>query len=104
MVDRDVLLRKAIDKLCDFTLSLKVEQRDAVDSLLDGHDVLAVLPTGFGKSLIFQVFVIAAEMERERLQTALVLCPCRASSMTRFPRPEIWVFQLRQLPIYPWRS
>ena len=78
MVDRDVLFRKAIDKLWDFTLSLKVEQRDAVDSLLDGHDVLAVLPTGFGKSLIFQVFVIAAEMERERLQTALVLCPLQS--------------------------
>ena len=62
MVDRDVLLRKAIGKLCAF-LSLRVEQRDAVVSLLDGHDVLAVLPTGFGKSLIIQVFVIAAEME-----------------------------------------
>ena len=60
-MDRDILLRKAIDKLCHFTVSLKVEQRDAVASLLDGHDVLAVLLTGFGKSLIFQVFVIAAE-------------------------------------------
>ena len=56
MVDRDVSLRKAIDKLCDFTVSLNVEQRDAVASLLDGHDVLAVLPTGFGESPIFQVF------------------------------------------------
>ena len=37
-----MLLRKAIDKLCDFTVSLKVEQHDAVASLLDGHDVLAV--------------------------------------------------------------
>ena len=45
---------------------------------LDGHDVLAVSSTGFGKSSIFQVFVIAAEMEGERSQTALVLCPsCR---------------------------
>ena len=43
MVDRYVLLRKAIDKLCDFTVSLKVEQRDVVVSFLDGHDVLAVL-------------------------------------------------------------
>ena len=33
MMDRDVLLRKAIDKLCNFTASLKVERRDAVDSL-----------------------------------------------------------------------
>ena len=47
-------------------------------SLLGGHDVLTVLPTGFGKSLIFQVYIIAAEMERERLQTALVLCPLQS--------------------------
>ena len=59
-----------MDKLCDFTASLKVEQRDAVASLLDGHDVLAVLHTGFAKSLIFQVFVIAAEMEREHILVA----------------------------------
>ena len=78
MVDRDALLRKAVEKLCDSTASLKVEQRDAVVSLLDGQDVLAVLPTGFGKSLIFQVFVLAAEMERERFQTALVLCPLQS--------------------------
>ena len=75
MVDRDALLQKAVDKLCDSTASLKVEQCDAVVSLLDRQNVLAVLPTGLGKSLIFQVFVLAAEMERERFQTALVLCP-----------------------------
>ena len=78
MVDRDALLRKAVEKLCDSTASLTVEQRDAVVSLLDGQDVLAVLPTGFRKSLIFQVFVLAAEMERERFQTALVLCPLQS--------------------------
>lgn len=31
------------------------EQREAIDALLDGHDVLAVLPTGAGKSAIYQV-------------------------------------------------
>lgn len=41
-------------------MGLKAEQRDAVASLLDGYDILAVLPLGFGKSLIFQGFVIAA--------------------------------------------
>ena len=50
MVDRDVSLRKAMDKLCDFTVSLKVEQVVAVAPLLDGHDVLAVSSTVFGKS------------------------------------------------------
>ena len=48
MVDRDALLWKAIDNFAILTVSLNVEQRNAVASLLDGHDVLAVLPTRFG--------------------------------------------------------
>ena len=42
---------------------LKREQKQAVANLMDGKDVLAVLPTGFGKSLIYQSFVLAKEME-----------------------------------------
>ena len=49
MVDRDALLRKAVDKVCDSTAGLKVEQRDAVVSLLDGHDVLAVSQRDSGR-------------------------------------------------------
>ncbi|KAL9988747.1 hypothetical protein ACROYT_G003230 [Oculina patagonica] len=41
---------------------LKREQKQAVASLLDGKDVMAVLPTGFGKSMIYQCFVLAKEM------------------------------------------
>ena len=43
----------------DLGLVLKVEQKEAVESLLRGKDVFGVLPTGFGKSLIFQLFVLA---------------------------------------------
>jgi len=39
-------------------------------SLLQRNDILAILPAGFEKSLIFQLFVIVAEME-----TALVVLP-----------------------------
>jgi len=41
---------------------LKREQKEAVSRLLEGKDVLAVLPTGFGKSLEYQSFVLAKEM------------------------------------------
>ena len=34
-------------------LELKVEQRDAVASLLDGHDILTVLSTGFAGRVWF---------------------------------------------------
>ena len=42
---------------------MKDKQEEALKSLLDGKDVFAVLPTGFGKSLIYQSFVIAKVME-----------------------------------------
>jgi len=37
----------------DLGLVLKSEQKEAVESLFKGRDVLGVLPMGFGKSLIF---------------------------------------------------
>ena len=40
-------------------LVLKEEQKLAVEALLSGKDVMAVLPTGFGKYIIYQSFVIA---------------------------------------------
>ena len=39
--------------------SLKKEQEDAMRHIFNGKDVMAILPTGFGKSLIFQLLVIA---------------------------------------------
>jgi len=43
-------------------LVLKRKQKEAVSRLLEGKDVLVVLPTGFGKSLIYQSFIFAKEM------------------------------------------
>ena len=43
-------------------IQLKTDQKIAVSFLLDGVDVLAVSPTGFGKSLIFKAFVMASKM------------------------------------------
>ena len=37
---------------------LKEQQEVAVEELLLGKDVLAVLPTGFGKTMIFTIFDI----------------------------------------------
>ena len=67
MARRDGLFRTTCDNIleyCNFPLNLKVEKRNVVASLLERNDILAVLPTGPGKTLIFQVFVIVAELER----------------------------------------
>ena len=42
---------------------LKSEQREAVELLLRGKDVFCVLPTGFDKSLIYQMFVHARVLQ-----------------------------------------
>ena len=54
---------------------LKPEQEVAVKSLLDGKDVLAVFPTGYGKSLIYQMFVRAKDFEMNGNATILVISP-----------------------------
>jgi len=37
----------------------KLEQTEALELCLMGHEVVAILPTGFGKNLIYQVFCLA---------------------------------------------
>ena len=90
MVDGDVSLRKAIDKLRAFTVRLKVEQRAAVASLLDGHDVLAVSTTGFGKSPIFQVFVLAAKIGTRAISNRV-----SPLSLLSFPRQILRIILTR---------
>jgi ATP-dependent DNA helicase RecQ len=41
--------------------ALRAGQTDAVAALLDGRDVLAVMPTGFGKSAIYQLAALLRE-------------------------------------------
>ena len=43
------------------SLNVWKEQETAVKGLLMGRDVLAVLPTGYGKSFIFQTYVMASK-------------------------------------------
>ena len=54
---------------------LKEQQVTAVKNLLSNHDVLAVLPTGYGKSLIFQSFVVAKELLENAKACVVVICP-----------------------------
>ena len=57
---------------------MKPEQRNAVEYLLNHDDVLAVPPTGYGESLIYQLFAVAASIERKEPQTVLVVCPLKS--------------------------
>ena len=54
---------------------LKEQQVTAVKKLLLNPDVLAVLPTGYGKSLIFQSFVVPKQLLDNAKACVLVICP-----------------------------
>ena len=54
--DFDSALEKALSALAGLGILLKLrsKQKEAVTTLLSRQELVAVLPTGFGKSLIFQ--------------------------------------------------
>ena len=58
---------------------LKMEQEKAKKELLAGRDVKVILPTGFGKSLIFTIFAIAKEqLLRSEKTRVLVISPLKS--------------------------
>jgi superfamily II DNA helicase RecQ len=66
---------------CKFVL--KTEQETAVKELLKGNYILAILPTGFGKSIIFIVYLLArssfVEQTRGSSQSSvLVISPLKS--------------------------
>ena len=75
-----ILIEEASRKLpgkLHIQFKLKTEQCKALESLLSGDDVLAILPTGYGKSVIFQLYILVSQVERIK-RTGLVVCPLRS--------------------------
>ena len=56
-------------------ITLKVEQNESIYHLINGGDLLAVLPTGFGKSLIFEVLLLVKEVLSKKDACVVVVCP-----------------------------
>ena len=56
-----------------FCCKRQQEQKRSVKQLSTGGDVLAVLPTGFGKSMIFQLLALTKEDS-----VILVICPLKS--------------------------
>ncbi|KAI8487974.1 hypothetical protein Bbelb_344220 [Branchiostoma belcheri] len=59
----------------DGITSLKPEQVDALKSFVCGRDVLALLPTGFGKSLIYQIAPLVLEKLGRTNPIVIVVSP-----------------------------
>ena len=68
VVDFESCLSEVLSKLNEtgMAFSLKKEQESAMRHIINGKDLMAVLPTGFGKSLIFQLFVMMCGVRSKR--------------------------------------
>jgi ATP-dependent DNA helicase RecQ len=54
---------------------LKPKQVQCFEYLLQGFDVLSILPTGFGKSLLFQLLPDLLPVNKSSQNIVLVVCP-----------------------------
>ena len=84
MADREVMLdfglEEVLKSLSEFGISraLKWEQKGVIATLVTGKHLLAVLPTGFGKGLIFQVLVRVKEIMTGTTSSVVVVFPLQS--------------------------
>ena len=76
---------------------LKPQQKSAIQQLVLRGDLLAVLPTGFGKSLIFQIFIKIKEIMTKNKQYAIVVCPLESIIADQIEEASIIGFNARSL-------
>ena len=76
----DDALAEALSYLSELGMSrvLRPEQKEAIYSLVHGSDLLAVLPTGFGKSLIFQLLIRVKQVLSSKAACVIVVCPLKS--------------------------
>ena len=80
---------------------LKSEQREALELLLRGKDVFCVLPTGFDKSLIYQMFVHAKSSSSSVQRPTVIISPVQKRRIGRggrytIARREKWPEKVRR--------
>uniref|UniRef100_A0A8W8KTZ8 DEAD/DEAH-box helicase domain-containing protein n=1 Tax=Magallana gigas TaxID=29159 RepID=A0A8W8KTZ8_MAGGI len=61
----------------NINFELKDKQIQTLKSLYEGHDTMAVLPTGFGKSIIFQLlpFLFQRKLGQQQPMISLIVTP-----------------------------
>ena len=67
-------IQSALERTQFPPFNFKLNQLKCLSHLLDGHDVIGVLPTGFGKSLIYQLLPLILPQKRNR-NILLVVSP-----------------------------
>ena len=65
---------------------LKEEQSAIFKCILEGRDCMALLPTGFGKSLPYQMTIVQQKMKGEDAKKIVVCCPLTALMKDQFEK------------------
>lgn len=73
----DEAISYAFQRLSCPTLKLKPEQRSAIEYIFNGSDVFVWLPTGFGKSICYQVlpYLFDAKFDKQTPSAVLIVSP-----------------------------
>lgn len=74
-MDVNAALDDCVERL---PFNIKYQQRLANISLLHGKDVVSILPTGFGKSLIFQLYVLTKRNIDGSLPCIFIVTPLKS--------------------------
>ena len=84
--DLEKALAAKVFETFDGVENLSAEQRDGIANFIRRHDVLAVLPTGYGKSLLFQLIPkVCVELHNSRLQLLPKKSNCDCYLPTKCP-------------------
>ena len=81
-VSFDQALTYALQSIGKGDLTLKKEQVESVRYVYDGKDVFVWLPTGFGKSVIYECLPFVFETLNERKTLVLVVSPLCGAIMS----------------------
>ena len=73
VVDFDCAITHALQCLGCPNLTLKPEQRESVRYVYEGKDVFAWLPTGFGKSLCYEMLPFVFDVKRDRSDSMVIV-------------------------------
>ena len=76
-MDFNATLNECVKSL-PFIDRLKDQQRLAIVSLLQGKDVVCILPTSFGKSFIFQLYILTKLKIEEAVPCVLIISPSKS--------------------------
>lgn len=77
-MDVEKIYEEKIREKHNFTFSLKEKQIRIIENVLRGTHTVGILPTGYGKSICFQILPLMFEEIYEKKGVALIFSPLKS--------------------------